>query len=159
MTTRTKETLEERAARVQGEMAELYAEQNRQQRANAEKLAQHQRAVDAEAVAAYDRKALDAEVEKARQAVVQAVVDHPLTKALSRYYIAGARRRELFDQRIGALGRQGRDITGVRHPETMPIDVIGLMVNTAANAGTDARLELEADFHTRRDTIPEENEK
>lgn len=153
--TAQQESLEERAARVAAELAEVRAEESRRRQVEYERLAAHQAAVDAEAVAVYNPTALEAEVTDAQQALRQAVADHPLTQALIDYYIACAKRREALDEYLGALGRQGRDISGAQYPRTDEPDLPELMNRIAQTAASDWRQAAEADFHQRRNT-PEE---
>lgn len=153
--TTTTETLEERAARIAVESAEVRAEQHRRARAEAERLAASQTAFDAEVIASYDRQALEAEVTQARQAVDQAIAEHPLTKLLTAYYTAGSKRHEVFSQYIGALARQGRDVSSVQYPRTDAIDLPELINRIAQTAASDWRIQAEADFHQRRNTSQE----
>lgn len=159
MTSKTTETFEERAARVAAEAQEIQEEQARRAQADYERLLAHQAEVDAEAIAAYDRPALEAEVTKAEAALNKAIADSPLTKALTRYYVACARRRETFEQYLGARGRQGHDISGATYPETPLLDVLDLMVRMAQSAASDVRVQLNADFHARRDNSERGNDR
>ncbi len=159
MTTKTRETLEDRAARVAAELAAIREEESKHQQAELERLAQHHASFDAAIVADYDRAALDAEVEAARQALHQVIAEHPLTQALKGYYFAASRRREVVDQHFAALARQGRDISGVQRPSADDIgvpDVLDVMEKTAKTAAAEWRTQAEADFHRRRDTVTEE---
>ncbi len=149
MTVKTAETLEERAARVAVEAAEVRTEMTHRAQAEAARLTEHQAAVDAELIQSYDRKALEAEVDKARAALDKAIANDPLTKALAGYYVAAERRRAAFDLFVGAKGRQGHDTSGAVYPQMAEVDVVLLMVRAAQQAGSDARVAAETAFHDR----------
>ncbi len=139
----TIEELQERAARAAAELADVHAEQERRAMAEAERLAQHRSAVDAETIATYDRKALDADVDKAKAALEKEIAANPLTRAMSAFYVAQAKRRRAFDEFVSAQARQGIDTSGVQYPQIVPYDPIELMTRLAEQAGSDARVEAE----------------
>lgn len=158
MTRRTTETPaagqspDERAALLRAELAELEAAELRRQQAAAARLADHQTAFDEEVVAAYPqrRPALEAAVEQARAHLDEAIAADPVTQALAGFYTAAAARRQAFDELIGALARQGRDVAGVQHPPTHTVDLAEVTNRAAENAAADWRTQAETDFHTRR---------
>lgn len=161
MTSRTETPPGERAAQLRAELAELEAAELRRQQAAAARLADHQTAVDAEVVAAYPqrRPELEAAVEQARAELDKAVAADPIVQALGGFYTAAAARRQAFDELIGALGRQGRDVSGVQYPQTHTVDLAEVTNRAAENAAADWRTRAEADFHTRRNTPNPEEQK
>ncbi len=155
MSTKKTETLEERAARAQAELQAVYQEQERLALIEAEKLAAHQEAVDVEAVSAYDRAALEAEVTHTKQALDKAIEEAPLTQALTAHFIAVARRREVFDQYLGARSRQGHAVGNAQYPPPPAIDNLAdLMIRAAEGLASDWRQEFATDFANRRATLP-----
>ena len=155
MSTNEIKTLEERVSQAQAELQAVYQEQERLALIEAEKLAAHQEAVDVEAVAAYDRAALEAEVTQTRQALDKAIKEAPVTQALTVHFIAVARRREVFDQYLGARSRQGHDIANAQYPPPPSMDNLAdLMIRAAEGIASDWRQQAEADFHNRRSTLP-----
>jgi len=158
MTTKTRETLEERAARATAELAEVDAEQQRRYQAEAERLADHQAAVDAQVVADYDPSIHDVAVDAARAALDAAIAASPVTVALVGFYTAQAARREYVDHYLGALSRQGRDVSGAVLPVVQLYDVTLAVDRHAQAEATRWRIAAEADFHARRDNSDTEEQ-
>ena len=150
-TTKTTETLEQRAARLADEMREVNEEQARLAREAAERQAQAQAAFDAKVIADWSPSDLDAAVTDARRALDQAVADHPLTKAVSDYYIAAGLRHERWNQYLGALSRQGRDIANASAPTIPELAPVSELIDKAGqNNGYDARTQAAVDFDAAR---------
>jgi len=162
-TTRTEpaETLEERAARAQGELQAVYAEQERLDAEQAERHAQAQAAFDVELVAAWNPAELDADVLTARRAVAEAVAEHALTKVVAAYYIAAGRRHQRWNQYLAALGRQGRstaDLNSAQVPRIQELPSIADLIDREGqNIGHDWRTTDAADHEQTRTTTPKDN--
>ncbi len=158
MSTKKTETLEDRAARLAAEMAEVNEEQARIERERAEHLAQAQETFDSEVVAAWNPGDLDAEVTEARRALDQAVADHPLTQAVTAYYVAAGKRHQRWGQYLGAVSRQGRNVAHTQAPPITELPMLTDLIDRAGqNAGSDWRATDAADFDTKRNTAPEGN--
>jgi hypothetical protein len=162
-TTAGEQSPEERAALLRAELAELEAEDQRRQQAAAARLAAHQTAVDAEVVASYPqrRPALEADVVAARAELDAAIAESPVTQALAGYYTAAAARRQALAEHVGALGRQGRDVSGVQFPSTHTVDLAEAMDRIAQAAASDFHIRQTYEAAVSRwlaagDTDPEE---
>lgn len=112
-------TLDERAERAAAELAAVEDERHRIATEEAERQRAHESRYDAELVAGYldGKRDLEQAVDDAQHALDRAIAEHPLTKAVSEFYVATALRHQAFSDYIGALGRQGRDVSGAHYPD------------------------------------------
>ncbi len=153
------ETLEQRAERAAAELAEVEAERYRIATAADERQRAHESRHDAELVDSYlDRKPdLEQAVDDARHALDKAVAEHPLTQALGAYYTATALRHEAFSGYIGALGRQGKDVSGARYPEQPQVALPEQIDRAAQRVAMESRAHAAAAVEQARANTPEES--
>ena len=115
--TETPDALEERAAKLRAEAAEVEAELRRQDNEKRAALAARQRAFDEQLVASWDPKALDAEVERMAAELQEAVRNDPFVAALVNHFHAQSRRRVLAAEVNAARNRLGHDTSTLRLPD------------------------------------------
>ncbi len=140
-------TLEERAERVALEMAAVRAEQERAAQAEHDRLTAHAAQHDVDLIAAYQdvKAAAEVAVEHARAELDRAVQDHPLTQAIATWHVAQAERLEVFTQYVAAIARQGRDVSGARHPYPAEFHLAEQIDRAALRMATEHREHLAAD--------------
>lgn len=153
MTTKTTrkpaETLEQREARIAAETEEIRAERARAEADRIERATRRQAARDERTMAEYDKAALDGEVAAARRALDEAIAADPITKAMTAYYVAAAKRNEDFAQRLAALSRTGVNIADAQHPSPAELSPLHeLAERVARDAAHDWLEDYRADFDT-----------
>lgn len=157
MSTKTTETLEQRAARLAEEMREVNEEQTRLANEAAQRRAQAQADFDAKIVADWNAADLDAAVTDAQRALRQAIADDPLTIAVSNYYIAAGLRHERWNQYLGARTRQGLNNTNMQAPTIPELAPVSELIGKAGqNNGYDARTAAAIEHDTARNDTTED---
>lgn len=155
MPTQTKtasQTLEERAARASAELQSVQQERDRLAQIEADELASYQSAVDEEVLKSYDPAALEVEVREAKEALNRAIEEDPLTRALTTYFVACARRREMFERHVQARGRRGEVLDNVQYPPPPSENNLADSMNVAAERlASQWRQAFADDFAQRRE--------
>ena len=150
--TETPEALEERAAKLRAEAAEVEAELRRQDNERRAALAARQRAFDEHLVASWDLKALDAEVERKAAELQESIRNDPFVLALVNHFHAQSRRRVLAFEVMSARGRLGHDISTVRLPDAPPTPAVADLIASVVEQVSSERTAAEvAELHARRD--------
>ncbi len=146
------ETLEQRAERAAAELAEVRAEQDRLAAAEQDRIAAHWEAFDAALVFDYCevRDRCEAEVERTRAALHEALQADPVTVALAEFGTAQALRRQRFSDFIGARGRQGHDIGNAQYPQVEQVGLEELRARLADQQATAAGQDAEQDVAAHR---------
>ncbi len=106
---KTREQLEAEAADLAARLDAIRQEEARRQQEEAQRLAQAEQDWDQQAVAAYSREALDAEVAQAEQAFRDALAETPLVRAMAGYLAVLQRRRTAVYNHQSTLGRLDRE--------------------------------------------------
>lgn len=150
------ETLDERAARVAGESAEIARERRALATEQARRLAEHQEAIDAALIASWRPRDLDADVDQSRRDLERAVTEWPVTVALAAYLLSQSRRSFAWGEHLGALGRTGRSVTGAQlPPSAVEPSIVELVARAAQRLSEAAMTDERETFHAHRQT-PEE---
>ena len=129
--TQSPEALRERAQELAEQAAEVQAEIDAQTMREFEREQEERRQAAQELVDTFDGAALDAAVDDARQALDQAVSDHPVTQALAGYLAAQYLRNWAWGDLTGARGLLGLPTAGARASGTTEIPLDDLIVSIA----------------------------
>lgn len=140
--------LAEKAERLRAQAAEADAGCRRRAAEMADRQNARQAAWDERFVAAWDPKALEAEVERTAAELEQAIAEDPVVVALTAYYHAQSRRRWLTAELFGALDRLGRPTAGAQLPPTATPPsaealVGGVVERRSADMGAAERADME----------------
>jgi len=156
--TKSSESLDERAARVAAEQAEIMQERARIDQAAHEKLVAHQRAVDEETVDSWAPRVLDKQVADARAALGRVIAEQPITQALGLLLYAETHRQVAWREMLNARSQIGLPVEGAPLPPTTGTPNIAEMVYREASAQAEDQLAEEAAARAANRTIPTEIE-
>ena len=109
VTPTTPDELRAEAERLDAEASALRQELQRQAQASEERRLAAQREWDERYAASFNRAAIEADVDKAKAALDQALAENPLVLALADYLAALRRRSHAVREHMSALNRLGRE--------------------------------------------------
>lgn len=137
------EQLQARAAELSRQAAEARAALQAQAKREAERERERLAKADRGLLESYDRRALDRDVEEARQRFEEAVAQSPVTKALADYICAGFRRNWGVADAKGAHARLGLPGVGPRDTEQLFVPSMNDAVAQAATRMAQAQIDTE----------------
>ena len=152
----TREQIEKRAAEDAAVLAEFHRQDQEQEQAAARRRAEAQREWDQRFVAGFSRAALEADVDRTRAALDQALAENPLTLALVDHLVALRRRSHALLEHNAALARLGRP-TAAASVDTELQRLDEYLLPVASRLATELVAAEMADLHASRDAAGTEN--
>ena len=158
---KTPPTPDELRAQAEQHDAQAHAlrlELQRQAQETLERRLAAQREWDEKFVASFNRAEVEADVDKAKAALDQALAENPLVQALSDYLAALRRRSHAVLEHMSARNRLGLE-TGPPNPGPTELATVDEYVIRAANRIAEDRIAAErADLHAQREAAADADE-
>ncbi len=137
------EQLRLRADELSRQAAEAQAALNAQAEQERARERERQAEADQRLLESYDRRALDTDVEEARQRFEEAVADSPVTRALAAYIASGYRRNHAVLDAQSAHSRLGLPGDGPRDTEQLFVPSMNDAITQAATRMAQAQIDAE----------------
>ena len=147
-----REELERQAAALNARLAAIHEQERREQEEAARRRGEAEADFDRQLLAAVTPSDLEAEVDRAARELDEALATDPLVVALAGYYTALRRRSNLRQELSSARMRVGQEpLPAVAMAtEIAPVEVLDLILRTAARIATDRVSDELADLYAKR---------